>query len=137
MKNIFYILVSIITLVMLFIAGCQTSPAGPTNNNTGEIDIRLAPIHDVQVRMAESYPVQVFVYIKGGLADGCTTFNDLTVERIGNVVDITVTTLRPRGAICTQVYDFFERNVALGSDFTSGQTYTVQVNDMTTIFVMQ
>ncbi|UCH42991.1 MAG: hypothetical protein JSW16_00145 [Dehalococcoidales bacterium] len=103
----------------------------------GEIEISLAPIHDVEVLFAESYPVQVFLHIRGGLADGCTTFHGLTEERDGNNINIEVTTQRPKDAICTQVYGFFEKNVGLGIDFISGETYTVTVNDVVTTFVMQ
>ena len=102
-----------------------------------ELELRLAPIHEVKVNIAESYPPQVFVYVKGGLSDGCTTFRQLTVERSGNTIYIEVITQRPKGAICTQVYGFFEQNVNLGSDFTSGETYALRVNDVTTNFVMQ
>ena len=101
------------------------------------VEIRLAPIHEVRVNIAESYPPQVFVYIKGGLSDACTTFYKLTTERSGNTIYITVIIQRPKGAICAQVYGFFEQNVNLGSDFTSGETYTARVNDVTTSFVMQ
>ena len=75
-----------------------------------EVELRLAPIHEVKVNIAESYPPQVFVYIKGGLSDGCTTFHQLTVERSGNTIYIEVTTQRPKGANSTQVYGYFEQN---------------------------
>jgi len=39
--------------------------------------------------------------------------------------------------MCTQVYDFFEKNLNLGSDFISGEKYIIQVNDTTRILVMQ
>ena len=107
------------------------------SSGEGDIEISLAPIHEVDVRFAESYPVQIFVYIKGGFADGCTTFHALTEERDGNNINIEVTTQRPKDAICTQVYGYFEKNVALGSDFVTGETYTVTVNDVVTTFVMQ
>lgn len=97
----------------------------------------MAPIHEVQVNIAESYPTQVIVYIKGGLADGCTTFHKLTTEQNGNSINIKATTQRPKDVQCTQVYSYFEENVNLGSDFMSGETYTVKVNDTTTSFVMQ
>ena len=118
----------------------HTPPDNP-NSNTGideqeEMLIRLAPIHYVQVIFAESFPVQVFVNIKGGLTDGCTTFHGTTTERSGNTINITVTTQRPKDAICTQIYGYFEENVPLGSDFTSGETYTINVNDYTAIFKM-
>ena len=122
--------ISLLLLVTTAIA-CQSGGSGQ------ELEIRPAPIHEVRVAIAESYPPQVIVFIKGGLTDGCTTFHELKTEHSGNAVNITVTTQRPKGAVCTQVYGYFERNVNLGSDFTSGQTYTVKVNDKTTSFVMQ
>jgi hypothetical protein len=101
------------------------------------IEVSLAPIHEIEVYFMESYPVQVGVYIEGGLRDGCTTFNDAVVTREGNLVNIEVTVQRPKDAICTQVYSFFEKNLNIGSDFTSGTTYTLIVNDYTTTFVYQ
>jgi hypothetical protein len=102
-----------------------------------EVEISLAPIHEVEVLFMESFPVQVGVHIKGGLRDGCTTFNDAVVTREGDTINIEVTTQRPRDAICTQVYGFFEENLNLGSDFAPGTTYTLDVNDYTTTFLYQ
>jgi hypothetical protein len=110
-------------------AGCKA--------DVDDILIRDAPIHEVRINIAESFPPQIFVYIKGGLADGCTTFKGITVTRQGNTIDINVTTARLRDAICIQVYGFFEKTVGLGSDFISGESYTINVNDFTETFVMQ
>jgi hypothetical protein len=128
MKKAFILSALVLAAVAIAAAGCKPSDDGE------EIEIRLAPIHEVEVSIAESFPEQIFVYIKGGLADGCTTFNAVETERSGTTIDITVTTQRPRDAACIQVYSFFEQNVALGSQFTSGQTYTVNVNDVTRSF---
>lgn len=128
MKKALILLALVLAAVAVAAAGCKPPDDGE------EIEIRLAPIHEVEVRIAESFPEQIFVYIKGGLADGCTTFNAVETERSGTTIDITVTTQRPRDAICIQVYGFFEQNVPLGSQFISGQTYTVNVNDATTSF---
>jgi hypothetical protein len=104
----------------------------------GEIEISLAPIEEVRVNIAESFPVQIFVYIRGGLADACTTLHEVKTERSGNALNIQVTTQRPRDAFCAQVYSTFEENVALGSDFTPGETYIVYVNDAKPVnFVVQ
>ncbi|UCG54569.1 MAG: hypothetical protein JSV32_08350 [Dehalococcoidia bacterium] len=110
---------------------------GPVLPGSDEIDVRLAPIHDIQIAIAESYPPQVMLYIKGGLTDGCTEFYKLTQERIGSTINITVTTRRPKGAICTQIYGFFEKNLNLGSNFVSSEEYTIRVNDITHKFIMQ
>ena len=100
-------------------------------------EIKLAPIHEVNINIAESYPPQVFVYIKGGLSDGCTTFREARVNRNGHKINIEVTVQRPKNKVCTAIYGYFEENVALGSDFVSGETYTIQVNTETRTFVMQ
>jgi inhibitor of cysteine peptidase len=124
------LVVFITTFMLIFILGCQSS-------SEEELDIKNAPIHEVNVTIGMSLPPQVLVYIQGGLSDGCTTFHDLETERSGNTITITVTTQRPRDAVCTQVYGYFERYISLGTDFISGETYTVNVNDMSTSFVMK
>jgi inhibitor of cysteine peptidase len=129
MKRVNWLVVILLLLVVATAVACQ--PGGQ------QLEIRPAPIHEVRVAIAESYPPQVIVYIQGGLSDGCTTFHELKTERSGNTVNILVTTQRSKDAVCTQVYGYFEQNVNLGSDFVSGQTYTVRVNDKTTSFVME
>ena len=101
-----------------------------------EIEISPAPIHEVDVRFMESFPVQVGVYIKGGLRDGCTAFNDAAVTREGDTINIEVTVQKPKDTSCPAIYNFFEKNLNLGSDFTAGTTYTLNVNDYTTTFEM-
>ena len=139
MKRI--LLVAVLLVLVAGVVGGSVTWAkvggGSQEGDGGGVVIGLAPIHEVRVNMAESFPPQVFVYIKGGLADGCTTFHQLTTERDENTINIKVTTQRPKDAVCIQVYGYFEKNVALGSDFTSGETYTINVNDKTTSFVMQ
>ncbi len=121
-------------LLALAVVSIATTSACQCATDQQEIEINLAPIHDIQVNIAESYPEQIFIYIKGGLRDSCTTFHEIETQRSGNTIDIVVTTERPKDAVCAQVYGYFEKNVPLGSDFTSGETYTVNVNDVTTSF---
>lgn len=134
MKRILYLFTMALIAIPITLFGCQPTPPEPTGS---EMEIRLAPIHEIRVNIAESFPQQIFVYIKGGLADGCTTFHETTTERSGNTIDIRVTTKRPKDAICTQVYGFFEENEPLGTEFTMGETYIINVNDQTTSFLMQ
>ena len=133
MKGISHFVALTLIVLTVTVIGCQLGDG----DGGQELEIRPAPIHEVQVNIAESYPPQMFVYLKGGLADGCTTFHDLATEHSDNTVNIKVTTQRPKGSVCTQVYGFFEKNVNLGTGFTSGQRYTINVNDKTTSFVMQ
>jgi inhibitor of cysteine peptidase len=102
----------------------------------GNLEIRTAPIHDVQVNVAESQPPQVYIFIRGGLADSCTKFHDITMERKGNTINIKVTTERPRGEQCAQVYGYFDKNLKLENIFVSGETYIFKVNDNVTTVIM-
>jgi hypothetical protein len=120
--------------VIILVSLAIMLPAASCFNENPELEIKLAPIHDVQISIAESFPEQIIVYIKGGLADACTTFHELKEERSGNAIMIEITTQRPRDAACVQVYGYFEKNINLGSDFTSGQSYTVDVNGTTATF---
>ena len=131
MNRAIFLAVLFFLVIVVATAGCRSAGDGQ------ELEIRPAPIHEVRVNIAESYPPQVMVYIKGGLADGCTTFHGFTTERSGNSIDIEVTTQRPKDAVCPQVYGYFERSVNLGSDFVSGETYIINVNDKSASFVME
>jgi len=131
MRRLFSLVIIALLLIPLAVIGCKRGGDGD------ELEINLAPIYDIRVNIAESYPLQVLVYLKGGLADSCTIFNEIKTEYSGNTIDIEVTTQRPKDAVCTQVHRFFEKNMNLGSDFISGGTYTINVNDKTTSFVMQ
>ncbi len=108
--------------------GTAASFTYPQSQSDEQMEISLAPIHEVDTDIAKSNPEQILVYIKGGLADGCTSLKDITTEKDGNIINITVTVQRPKDAMCVQVYSYFEEIVNLGSDFTRGQSYTVNVN---------
>ncbi len=136
-KLVFVLGMVILNLAVISLSACTgsiTPTIPPTSKPQDEIEIRLAPIHEADVRIAESFPPQVFVYIKGGLSNGCTTFHDLKIERNGNTINIKVTVQSLKDAICTMVYGYFEKNVNLGTDFVPAETYTVKVNDKTVDF---
>ncbi len=105
----------------------------------GDTQVVIAPIESVEVAIAESFPPQYFLHVVSGLPSGCARFNDYTVERAGDVITVTITNLMPadNNAICTAIYGFKEHNIALGSDFTSGSTYTLLVNGASSEFVAQ
>ena len=102
--------------------------------NINSDEIQPAPIHEVQISIAKSNPPQIIVYIKGGLSDGCTTFNELKTSLNDNTLSISVTTRHPKNKVCPAIYGYFEQTVNLGSDFVRGQTYIIKVNDYVTTF---
>ncbi len=100
----------------------------------------LAPIESVDLRIAESFPPQYFLDVVSGLPSGCAQFDRYDLERAGTDITVTVWNLEPApgsDVFCTAIYGYVEHAVPLGSDFVSGQTYAVHVNDVTTTFVAQ
>jgi hypothetical protein len=100
----------------------------------------LAPIERVEMRIAESFPPQYFVAVTSGLPNGCAKFDHYTVERDGDTIKVTVwntVPADPRVVLCTMVYGMVQHNIALGSDFQSGRTYTLDVNGMKQTFIAQ
>ena len=120
------IIVLVLTAMIVAAFGCRLEQSG--------LEIKPAPIHDVKVFVNMSLPEQIFVYIKGGLADSCTTFHEIEIQRSENNIYIEVTTERPSDAICAQVYSYFEKNINLGTDFIKDETYIVDVNGFTETF---
>jgi len=121
---------------VIFIFSLIILPVLFTGCGDNDIEIKEAPIHEISIAIAESYPVQIMLYIKGGLSDGCTTFHDIETGVSGDTVEVIVTVQRPKDEYCTAIYTYFEKNINLGSDFISGKTYTVKVNDKITEFTM-
>ena len=130
MKRIFLLLA---LPVILGVTGCVSNENPATDPN---LEVSPAPITDLQIITAKSLPPQFSAQFKVGLRDTCTTFRDLTTSRNGNTITINVTVQREKGKICGQIYTLNDKTVSLGSNFTPGQTYTVNVNDQTATFTV-
>jgi len=97
-----------------------------------------ATIVRASVRIAESFPPQYFADITSALEDGCTRFSRTALRREGDIVFVDVFNTRPaRDVACTMIYGEKETAVALGSDFTPGVAYTLDVNGTRERFVPQ
>jgi hypothetical protein len=89
-------------------------------------DLVEAPIVDVDVsKVGNNY----FADIVAALPNGCHSFASYLVERQGNFIDITVLNSVANTEGCEDTYSTYELSINLGSNFTSGQTYTVSAND--------
>lgn len=84
-------------------------------------------VEDVQVRIMESFPVQVSAAVTGYLRDGCESLGATTQSRSGNTITVTIATERDSKSPCIQVISPIAQDVRLDGPFTSG-TYVVRVN---------
>ena len=100
-----------------------------------------APIVSAELTIAESFPPQYFAAIVSAQPNGCTRFSGFELERAGTLIEITVYNTVPENlavVLCTAIYGETTSNVALGSDFEPGETYTLRVNGASaTYFVAQ
>jgi hypothetical protein len=98
-----------------------------------------APIDGLDVLTLESFPPQYVLHVQAGLPSGCAERYGSEVERVGDVITVTVLNTIPAdgNVACTAIYGFYDFNLPLGSEFVSGVTYTVQVNDQETTFTAQ
>jgi hypothetical protein len=113
------------------------TPAPPTALPAGR-HAEPAPIDELDVRIAESFPPQYFVYILAGLPSGCVQQGTYSVARNGAEIDIEVLNSVPDGTpLCAAIYGQYELNIPLGSDFVPGQEYTVSVNGGDAEFVFK
>lgn len=124
----------------------NTPPPEPTPSNgdtlpppPGVVE-RLADIVSVELAIAESFPPQYFVSVVSAQPDGCHRFSHFEVQREGTLIEISVYNTVPENLAvvsCIALYGETTSNVALGSDFEPGETYTFSVNGEQQTFVAQ
>lgn len=103
---------------------------------TGEQLIQEAQILDVDVRVLESFPVQIHVGVTGVLADACTSFASAEVTRTDDTFVVTVYTTRPADRMCAQVVSQFTEVVPLDVVGLPAGTYAVEVNGVRGSFTL-
>jgi hypothetical protein len=129
----------ILLVGLIVIAASTTGIVFALTDDKGPTVRVLAPIDEVEVLMRESYPVQYALRIVSGLPNGCTEFDQLSWERKDDIIQVEVFNVRPASdeIACTAIYGMVTNVIELGSDFTSGATYTIVINDVTETFVAQ
>ena len=125
------LLAMIPALVMACSVGGVRDPGNP---GEGGVVHGKANVETVEVIFLESFPLQVHVLARGTLADGCTEVDAITTERDDNRFSVTITTVRPKGALCAQVEMPFEESVPLEVYGLPAGEYKVEVNGIETSF---
>jgi hypothetical protein len=117
--------------------GASDDPDLPRPPGTIEEPARIVGI---ELLIAESFPPQYFVSVTSAQPNGCTRFSRFAVERHGPLIEVTVyntVPANPAVVLCTAIYGETTSNVALGSDFEPGASYTLSVNGEQQSFVAQ
>ncbi|MCQ1536459.1 protease inhibitor I42 family protein [Methanosarcina sp. KYL-1] len=142
---------ALILIAAVLLSGCveegqndtDTEPGGPTTDSNGggdgnempeEYTYGTANVENIQIMILESFPVQVKVVVEGYLPDGCTEIDKIETEREGNTFNVSISTKRPKDAICTQALRPFAITIPLDVYGLKAGTYTVDVNGVTGTF---
>jgi hypothetical protein len=147
---------SILLAALALVAGCQAARQGArppdeqfghrvegTDQEGRETVVVVPPSGDqeyrtypavyesVTVRPATAEPgrtdVAVEVLVKGAFPDACTELHEVSQQRSGNLIDVSLSMRRPQGAICATVLRPYRFYVLLDGRFEPGP-YTLTLN---------
>jgi inhibitor of cysteine peptidase len=113
-------------VITVALSGCVEDEQNNTTEEEYTYD--MANVENIDILTLESFPVQINVIAEGYLPDGCTEINEIKTEKEGNNFNITLTTKRPKDAICTQAIESFRETIPLKVQGLSAGNYTVNVN---------
>lgn len=99
----------------------------------------LANVESVELRILESFPVQVHAVVRGTLADGCTEIDEIEQSRDveNRSFEVRITTARDPDKVCTQALVPFEETIPLDVRDLPAGSYTVDVNGVQASFELQ
>ena len=110
--------------------GRETVMVAPPDEATG-YRTDLATVESVTVRPGGAEPdvagVSVEVLVKGAFPDACTELHEVSQVRSGNLVEVTLQTRRPEGAICAMVIRPYRFYVVLEGRYDPG-AYNLKLN---------
>ncbi|UCF10144.1 MAG: hypothetical protein JSW65_00195 [Candidatus Bipolaricaulota bacterium] len=119
-------------LVPLLILGCvRRAPVD------GTIILSVAPVDRIEIRILESFPVQVHVVVRGSLPDACTAVREVAATRSRHRFVVEVTAQRDRDALCAQVLTPYEEVVPLDVLGLPAGTYVVEVHGLSATFRLE
>lgn len=89
-----------------------------------EVNVRPGPTDP----NSPSAAVEVELLIKGAFPDACSELHSVEQQRTGNLLEITLTMRRQRGAVCASVLRPYRFYLTLDGTYTPG-SYRIQLND--------
>jgi hypothetical protein len=117
----------LVLAVFLGAAACSAPMTAPPTPKT--------VARPIQVDSVEVVLAPLSTHVRGVIGDGCTELSGVSMQRSGNAVSITIWSLRPEGAICTQIAKLYDATLALPGEFPPGE-YVLRVNSVEKTFAV-
>lgn len=113
-----------------------TQPTAPPDGNAPISEAGEALVESLEVRILESFPVQVQAVVRGQLPDACVAITGHEAVSAGPTFRIRLTTARQTDRVCAQVVTPFEEVVALDVAGLPAGAYDVRINDLVEPFTL-
>lgn len=151
MRSRFLPVLSLMLGVTLFAGACTSSrsPEAPSTGQPGtsptapgqpQAPNQTAPglltVSQVDVLIMESFPPQITAKVEGWLPDGCSEVGDITQQRNGFTIDVTITIRRLSTGACIAIAPQVSRSIRLNGSFAESGAYTVRVNGVEKTFTL-
>ena len=107
--------------------------ASACHNPNAGFDVTPLRVNTVEVRVLESFPVQVQAVIMGTLPTACSTIDSIVQRRDGNVVEVTVMARTERERFCILSLKGVTETVRLDGAFPPGE-YVLRANGVESRF---
>ncbi len=121
---------------ILPLVGLGQPPDRDPNTPGNEPTRGFAEVQSIDIRILESFPVQVEVVASGYLPDSCTQIERVLTERKGRSFQTTILTIRDADLACAQAVFPFEEVIALDVFGLEAGVYEVDVNGVRDIFTL-
>lgn len=132
----------VLLFVFVLLASCSSgddeagsganSESGSSGAATG-----AANLESIDIRILESFPVQVNVVVEGSLPDNCTSIQNIDQVRDRNDFKVVITTARTSEDNCLVQPVPLEESIALDVNGLEAGIYTVDVNGLKGTFTLQ
>lgn len=123
------ILAGVVILVVLIASVGASGQGSVEHNNTApddEFQVEPVKIETIDVLLAESFPVQVFVEVTGQVPDPCWEPQEPVIEQGGNRIEVEIMAERDADEVCIQAIEDYSTTLALGT--LEPGTYVVVIN---------
>lgn len=135
--KIIHFLTALILSGSVLLAACQPvtpTVTPPVNHEIGE----EAVVEGLELVFLESFPLQAQVILMGYTPDGCTSLEEISVERQEATFELTLITKRIVGDVaCTEALVPFVERVDLDIAGLEAGTYTVIAQEQQTTFTLE
>lgn len=126
-------------IICLFLAACSpltnedpTLTPSPSSPVTG-----LAEVTALDIRLLDTFPIQIQLIVEGILPDSCTTIERIERTRQDGTFRITLHTIRATGVACSEAEIPFSETIDLDVLGLTAGIYTVTVNNISGTFTLQ